>query len=489
MTESSRLGAVLDALRGARLAVIGDVMLDRFLIGTIERVSPEDPVPVVRVEREDAMPGGGANVACNLAALGVQADVVGVIGDDAAGGNLAAKLAAMDGITPHLITEAGRATTEKARIFGGARQIVRTDRETTEALAEVTLQAVLAAGAQAMSGADAVIVSDYVKGVVHPSVWDQVIRWASKTGKPVIADPKRSDFGRYRGATVLTPNLAELALASGAAVAGEGQVVAAARAAMELAEIGAMVVTRGRLGISVVPAAGEPLHLAAHTAQVFDVSGAGDTVVAALAAALATGADLGDAARLANAAAGVVVGKVGTAVPHSSEVLAALSGTDTKITALAPALERIQRWRDGGETIAFTNGCFDLVHPGHVSLLTQARAAADRLVVGLNTDTSVRLLKGEGRPVQNETARAAVLASFGAVDMVILFAEETPVGLIEAIRPEVLVKGADYTLEQVVGGEFVRSYGGRVVLADLAPGESSSGLVTRIGALNRQAGE
>ena len=489
MTESSRLGAVLDALRGARLAVIGDVMLDRFLIGTIERVSPEDPVPVVRVEREDAMPGGGANVACNLAALGVQADVVGVIGDDAAGGNLAAKLAAMDGITPHLITEAGRATTEKARIFGGARQIVRTDRETTEALAEVTLQAVLAAGAQAMSGADAVIVSDYVKGVVHPSVWDQVIRWASKTGKPVIADPKRSDFGRYRGATVLTPNLAELALASGAAVAGEGQVVAAARAAMELAEIGAMVVTRGRLGISVVPAAGEPLHLAAHTAQVFDVSGAGDTVVAALAAALATGADLGDAARLANAAAGVVVGKVGTAVPHSSEVLAALSGADTKITALAPALERIQRWRDGGETIAFTNGCFDLVHPGHVSLLTQARAAADRLVVGLNTDTSVRLLKGEGRPVQNETARAAVLASFGAVDMVILFAEETPVGLIEAIRPEVLVKGADYTLAQVVGGEFVRSYGGRVVLADLAPGESSSGLVTRIGALNRQAGE
>ena len=489
MTESSRLGAVLDALRGARLAVIGDVMLDRFLIGTIERVSPEDPVPVVRVEREDAMPGGGANVACNLAALGVQADVVGVIGDDAAGGNLAAKLAAMDGITPHLITEAGRATTEKARIFGGARQIVRTDRETTEALAEVTLQAVLAAGAQAMSGADAVIVSDYVKGVVHPSVWDQVIRWASKTGKPVIADPKRSDFGRYRGATVLTPNLAELALASGAAVAGEGQVVAAARAAMELAEIGAMVVTRGRLGISVVPAAGEPLHLAAHTAQVFDVSGAGDTVVAALAAALATGADLGDAARLANAAAGVVVGKVGTAVPHSSEVLAALSGTDTKITALAPALERLQRWRDGGETIAFTNGCFDLVHPGHVSLLTQARAAADRLVVGLNTDTSVRLLKGEGRPVQNETARAAVLASFGAVDMVILFAEETPVGLIEAIRPEVLVKGADYTLAQVVGGEFVRSYGGRVVLADLAPGESSSGLVTRIGALNRQAGE
>ena len=250
-----------------------------------------------------------------------------------------------------------------------------------------------------------------------------------------------------------------------------------------------MVVTRGRDGLSVVPQSGFPVHMASQAGDVLDVSGAGDTVAAVLAAALGRGASLADAARLANAAAGVVVTKVGTAVPHASEVMAALSGTDTKITALEPALERIQHWRDRGESIAFTNGCFDLVHPGHVSLLTQAKASADRLVVGLNTDASVRALKGEGRPVQNEVARAAVLASVGAVDMVIPFGEETPMRLIEAIRPDVLVKGADYTVDQVVGGEFVRSHGGRVLLANLAPGESSTRLVSRIGELNHQAGE
>ncbi len=489
MADPTNLSRVLESLAGVRVLVVGDVMLDRFITGSIERISPDDSNPVIRTEREDAMAGGAANVARNLAALGAHADLVGVVGDDEAGNLLADLFSGPGRANGHFVIEAGRATTEKTRIFGDGRQIVRTDKESKLPLTEATMKAVLSAVQGLIGEADAVIVSDYAKGMVNPAFWDPVINWAKAAAKPVIADPKRTDFGQYRGASVLTPNARELAVATGRAVDSEQNVVAAAVAAMGSAGIEAMVVTRGRDGLSVVPQSGFPVHMASQAGDVLDVSGAGDTVAAVLAAALGRGASLADAARLANAAAGVVVTKVGTAVPHASEVMAALSGTDTKITALEPALERIQHWRDRGESIAFTNGCFDLVHPGHVSLLTQAKASADRLVVGLNTDASVRALKGEGRPVQNEVARAAVLASVGAVDMVIPFGEETPMRLIEAIRPDVLVKGADYTVDQVVGGEFVRSHGGRVLLANLAPGESSTRLVSRIGELNHQAGE
>ncbi|MBT3395964.1 MAG: D-glycero-beta-D-manno-heptose 1-phosphate adenylyltransferase [Alphaproteobacteria bacterium] len=489
MSDPSDLSAILNAFTGVRVLVVGDVMLDRFVTGGIERISPDDSNPVVRVEREDAMAGGAANVACNIASLGARADLIGVVGDDDAASRLKAMMFDAIRVTARFVTESGRATTEKIRVFGDGRQIVRTDRESRTPLAETTVRATMSGLKSVVGDADAVMVSDYAKGVVTADLWAQVVDWAKASGKPVIVDPKGADFSAYRGATVLTPNARELAMATGAPVATDTEVETAALDVMKSASIGAMVVTRGRDGLSIISGSNAAVHIGTLARDAVDVSGAGDTVAAALACALASGAELVDAAQLANAAAGVVVSKVGTATPHASEVLAALSGTDVKITTLIPALERIQHWRDQGQSVAFTNGCFDLVHPGHVSLLNQARAAADRLVVGLNTDASVRGLKGEGRPIQNETARAAVLASMGAVDMVIPFAEETPMGLIESIRPDVLVKGADYTVDQVVGGAFVESYGGRIVLAELAPGESSTGLVSRIGDLNRQAGE
>ena len=489
MSDPAQISAILGLLSGVRVLVVGDVMLDRFVTGGIERISPDDSNPVVRIDREDAMAGGAANVACNIASLGARADLVGVVGDDEAAAKLQTLMDEQEALTARFVTEPGRATTEKTRVFGDGRQIVRTDRESRAPLAETTTRATLS-GLQALIGdADAVMVSDYAKGVVTGALWDKIIEWAAASGKPVIADPKAKDFSVYRGATVLTPNARELAITTGAPVRTDDSVAQAAMAVMASADIKAIVVTRGRDGLSVIKGQKPPVHIASLARAAIDASGAGDTVAAALASALAAGADLTDAARLANAAAGVVVNKVGTAIPHASEVLAALAGTDVKITTLEPALERIQHWRDLGQSVAFTNGCFDLVHPGHVSLLTQARAAADRLVVGLNTDDSVRGLKGDGRPVQNEKARAAVLASMVAVDLVIPFAEETPMRLIEAIRPEVLVKGADYTVDQVVGGEFVQAYGGRIVLADLAPGESSTGIVSRIGEMKRQAGE
>jgi D-beta-D-heptose 7-phosphate kinase/D-beta-D-heptose 1-phosphate adenosyltransferase len=489
MPDSSDLSAILASLSGVRVLVVGDVMLDRFATGWVERISPDDTNPVVLIERDDAMAGGAGNVACNIASLGARADLIGVVGNDEPANRLKSIMFNTNRVTARFVIEPGRATTEKSRVFGDGRQIIRTDRESRTKLAKTTVRDILAALKAALGDADAVIVSDYAKGVVAEDLWAQVIDWSVATGKPVIADPKGVDFSMYRGATVLTPNARELAVATGSPVGSNAEIETAALEIMESASIGALVVTRGQDGLSVISGPGAAVHIGTLARGAIDVSGAGDTVAAALAGALAVGANLVDAARLANAAAGVVVRKAGTATTHAREVLAVLSGTDAKITTLDPALERIQHWRDQGESVAFTNGCFDLLHPGHVSLLNQARAAADRLVVGLNTDASVRGLKGEGRPIQNKNARAAVLASMGAVDMVIPFAEDTPVRLIEAIRPDALVKGADYTADQVVGGAFVESYGGRIVLAELEPGESSTGLVSRIGKLKSQAGK
>jgi D-beta-D-heptose 7-phosphate kinase/D-beta-D-heptose 1-phosphate adenosyltransferase len=305
-------------------------------------------------------------------------------------------------------------------------------------------------------------------------------------GMRLVVDPKSRDFRRYAGADLLTPNRGELAAATGIAGEDDDSVASAARQAMTAAKVGAVLATRGERGMTLVAGDVPPLHLSAEAREVFDVSGAGDTVIAVLAAALAVGADLPQAARLANTAAGIATGKLGTAVVHAADLLGALQARDVlaseaKVVGLETALERIQRWRAAGDKIAFTNGCFDLIHPGHVSLLSQARASADRLIVGLNSDASIRRLKGKDRPVQNETARGIVLASMGAVDLVLLFEEDTPIELIRAVRPDVLVKGADYRVDQVVGADVVQAAGGKVLLADLLPGHSTSGTIARAG--------
>jgi D-beta-D-heptose 7-phosphate kinase/D-beta-D-heptose 1-phosphate adenosyltransferase len=320
--------------------------------------------------------------------------------------------------------------------------------------------------------------------VLTPRGIQAMIAAARRAGKPVIIDPKGADFVRYRGATLLTPNRREMADAMQMAVDGDGGVETVSRRVIATCGVEGVVCTRGAEGMSVVPASGDVHHIPAAAREVFDVSGAGDTVLATLAASIAAGLSWTDAARLANVAAGIVVGKVGTAVAYANDIVRALQHDgepgDDKVATRTQAADTVARWRAQGLAVGFTNGVFDLLHPGHVSLLSQAKAACDRLVVGLNSDASVRRLKGKDRPVQSEEARAAVLASLGTVDLVVVFEEDTPLELIKALQPAVLVKGADYRLDQVVGADLVRAWGGRVLLAELSPGHSTTSTIRKL---------
>jgi len=482
--------ALVERLGRARVLVVGDVMLDRYVYGSVERMSPEAPVPVLRQASLRAMAGGAGNVARNVAALGGKVVLIGLVGDDAAGRELAAMLGDEPGIASRLVVDPERATTVKTRFVAGRQQLLRLDDETAQPAAGSTAAALLAGLEAALPGVDIVLLSDYAKGVLGDEVLQRAIAKIHGAGKRLIVDPKSRNFRRYAGADLLTPNRSELAAATGISGEDDASVASAAREAIKSARLGAVLATRGERGMTLVAGSSPPLHLSAEAREVFDVSGAGDTVIATLASALAAGADLAQAARLANTAAGIATGKLGTAVVHPADLLGAIQARDVlaseaKVVALETALERIQRWRAAGDRIAFTNGCFDLIHPGHVSLLSQARGAADRLIVGLNSDASIHRLKGPDRPVQNETARGIVLASMSAVDLVLVFDEDTPIALIRAILPEVLVKGADYRLDQVVGADVVQSHGGRVMLAELLPGHSTTGTIARVGGKGR----
>jgi D-beta-D-heptose 7-phosphate kinase / D-beta-D-heptose 1-phosphate adenosyltransferase len=485
MSERAALIPLIDALPDVRVLCVGDVMLDRYVYGTVERVSPEAPIPVLRVERETAMLGGAGNVIRNVLALGSRARLIATVGDDAAGATARRLLAAEDGSAFALITDPTRQTSIKTRFLAANQQILRADEETVAALAPGPRGALLEAVGTMLSDAQVVVLSDYGKGVLSSGIAAELIAAARMMGKPVIVDPKGREYARYAGASVVTPNRNELAEATGASVRTVEESVAAARLLLGAHGFGAVIATLGKDGMAVVTAAGEVHHLAAEAREVFDVSGAGDTVVAALAVALGAGADLVQAAALANVAAGIVVGKVGTAVAYRTEVVDVLrhqdlSEAEAKVMTLEPALDRTALWRRRGFRIGFTNGCFDLLHPGHVSLLAAARKSCDRLIVAINSDDSVRRLKGATRPIQSETARATVLASLASVDLVVIFSEDTPLKLIEAFRPDVLIKGADYRLEEVVGAEVVHSYGGEVRLARIEPGFSTTATIARL---------
>jgi D-beta-D-heptose 7-phosphate kinase/D-beta-D-heptose 1-phosphate adenosyltransferase len=498
---AGRDGALADLMidfSGLSVLVLGDLMLDCWIYGHVERISPEAPIPVLRIEpeRQRWTLGGASNVAENVVALGARAILIGVTGtDDAAAqiARLAHEIGGRDGRLEACLIEApGRATTVKTRYVANGQQLLRADQESAAPLDGATADAVLQAFRHRLTEADIVILSDYAKGVLSDAVLQGAIDAARAAGVPIVADPKRIDFTRYRGVTVLKPNRLETGRATGIDCVDDASTEAAGRKALAVSGAQAILVTRGEHGLSVIPASGPALHLPTQARQVFDVSGAGDTVVAALAVALASGAELADAARLANVAAGIVVAKPGTATVSRDELAEALHvddllATDRKILVIDQALGRIAEWRSRGLKIGFTNGCFDLIHPGHVALLSRARATCDRLVVGLNTDASIKRLKGPERPIQNEGARATVMASIGTVDLVVPFAEDTPIRLIEAIRPDVLIKGADYTVEQVVGAELVQSYGGRVALVPLEQGQSTSRTIARIRAVDGSA--
>jgi D-beta-D-heptose 7-phosphate kinase/D-beta-D-heptose 1-phosphate adenosyltransferase len=477
-------GELADAarqLRRASVLVVGDAMLDRYVYGRVQRVSPEAPVPVVTVEREVAMPGGAGNVVRNLTALGAAAALVSVVGDDQAGSDLTGLIGGQPGVEPWLLVQGGRATTTKTRFIAAGQHLLRADHEIAAPIHSRLADRLVRIAADAVAATTVMVLSDYQKGVLSGDVAERLIAAARSAGRRVVVDPKGTDYSRYAGADLVTPNRAELALATGLPVDSDEALVEAAEALRARHGFGAVLVTRSEDGMTLV--ADRVYHFPAEAAEVHDVSGAGDTVVAVVAAGLAAGLSMQVAARLANIAAGIVVGKVGTAVARESDLIEALGperGALRKVMGRAQALEQVERWRRRGWRIGFTNGCFDLLHPGHVHLLEQARGWCDRLVVGLNADSSVKRLKGAARPIQGEAARAAVLASLASVDLVTLFEEDTPVELIRLFRPDVLVKGADYTVETVVGADLLSGWGGQVRLAELLPGQSTTATVARI---------
>lgn len=479
----TRLLDICAGFKDARVLVVGDVMLDRFVYARVSRISPEAPVPVLAIEREMTSLGGAGNVARNIASLGGRATLIGGRGEDDAGDHIAELLAREPAIEDALVVLEDARTTEKIRYIADQQQVMRADHEAPWPDPENAMA--LAVAREAIAHHDVLVISDYAKGFLPPILVQGLIALARSHGKPVIVDPKGVAFAHYDGATVITPNRSETGLVTGMETGSDAAAAAAAQSLLSrLPALDAVLVTRGAAGLSLAERGRDIVHVPSRARDVFDVSGAGDTVVAALALSLAVQSDLQSAARLANIAAGIAVTMVGTAAVTGGEIAAELQtrqmeSVEKKIVPLARALEWLALWRAEGRKIGFTNGCFDLVHPGHISLLTQARARCDRLVVGLNADASVRRLKGDGRPVQDETARAIVLASLAAVDLVVMFKEDTPDALIRQIRPDILIKGADYKRENIVGADFVTSYGGEVMLAELVPDRSTSDLIGR----------
>ena len=479
------VGDLADAVRTLRRAsvlVVGDAMLDRYVYGHVKRVSPEAPVPVIAVEREVAMPGGAGNVVRNLTALGAAVAFVSVVGDDQAGSDLTGLIGGQPGVEPWLLVQGGRATTTKTRFIAAGQQLLRADHEEPSPIHERLAERMVRIAADAVAATTIMVLSDYQKGVLAGDTCQRLIAAARAAGRRVVVDPKGVDYSRYAGADLVTPNRGELALATGLKVDCESALVTAAQKLREAHGFGAVLVTRSEDGMTLVDAE-TVRHFPAEAPEVHDVSGAGDTVVAVAAAGLAAGLAVPVAARLANIAAGLVVGKIGTAVARESDLLEALTqerGALRKVMGRAQMVEQVERWRRRGWRIGFTNGCFDLLHPGHVHLLEQARGWCDRLVVGLNSDSSVKRLKGQSRPIQGEAARAAVLASLASVDLVTVFEEDTPEELIRLARPDVLVKGADYRVDEVVGGGLLTEWGGTVRLAELLPGQSTTATVAKI---------
>ena len=475
---------------GCRVMVIGDLMLDKYLSGSVERLSPEAPVPVLLRESERAVLGGAANVCANLAALGAEVVAIGVIGEDEAGSLLVDLLKTYPNVnTDRLVADPDRPTTCKVRVMSGVHQMVRIDSESKVHIAPEIEEAIAAAIKEGLQWADVAVVSDYAKGVCNDCVIRSVIEVAAAAGKASIIDPKRRDLSIYRNATLIKPNRRELHDSTGMPCETDEQAETAAAAAIARTN-SAILLTRSERGMSYFERDKKPLHLKTAAQDVFDVSGAGDTVMALAALGTAARLPVGELMRLANAAAGIVVSKIGTAVVSAKELDEALEAESHQsepnkgaILSLEDAVRRREEWCKRGLKVGFTNGCYDLLHPGHVSLLKRAAAECDRLIVAINSDASVRRLKGPTRPVQDERSRAYLLGALSAVDLVVVFDEDTPAEAIAALKPDLLVKGADYTVGQVVGADAVRRAGGRVQLVPLVKGHSTTSLIHRVAEL------
>ncbi len=492
---SSRLIDLAENLPACRVVLVGDFMVDRYLYGNAERLSPEAPVPVLHFQREDLRLGGAGSVAANLATLGADVAAVGVAGDDPAGVALRGQLAGVGVDAAGLLGSPGRPTTCKVRLVGLAQhrhpqQMLRLDYENPAPVPADVEDELFAKAEAAAASAEVVCIEDYNKGVLAGGLCRRVIDLANARNLPTFVDPAAvGDYGRYRGATCLKLNRTETEKAAGLPCRGEADYDAAASRLLQTLDLRAVVITLDKDGAYLATAGDDaegPIrrHLTTRPRAVYDVTGAGDMVLAALAVARAAGAGWVDAVALANVAGGLEVERFG-AVPVTpgeivAELLSELRETDGKERALPRLLPELRRHRDAGKRVVFTNGCFDLIHLGHVKYFQFAKAQGDILVVGVNTDASIRRLKGEKRPLISENDRVGVLEELESIDYLVRFDEDTPMGLIESIRPDVLVKGADYAKEEVVGWELVEASGGRVALAPLIDGRSTSNVIKRI---------
>ena len=465
--------------------VIGDLMLDRYLIGDVQRISPEAPVPVVLLKQQNDRAGGAANVAANLANLGITTRIAGCVGEDAEASTLLALINHLGIKSEAVIQSSARPTIAKTRVMSTNQQIVRIDQESQAPLSDEENSELHILITRAIHDQPAmVILSDYAKGVLSEATCRYIIETCKQANIPVLVDPKGQDYSKYQGATALTPNKKETAEACGVSMNDNHALLAAAKKLKKSLNLDFLAVTRGEEGITLLEQDTDH-HISATAKKVFDVSGAGDTVIATLAAGLIHGLSAQEALSLANTAAGIVVGKVGTVPIELEELLHELTSKNAsaqadKICDLASLKNKVSTWRDRHQKIVFTNGCFDLLHAGHVTYLEAAKKTGDKLILGLNTDRSVSALKGPTRPVIHENDRARVLAALEAVDAVILFDEDTPLNLIDVVRPDVIVKGDDYTEEQVVGGKEVKAWGGSVKLIPLVQGRSTTGILEKI---------
>lgn len=484
MVQSS-LKDLLYRFSEIKILCLGDVILDRFTYGAVERISPEAPVPVFRTQRSSVHLGGAGNVVRNLASLGVTTYFCARVGEDLDGNCIHDLLKEMPSVTAKLVNQENCPTINKTRYISEGQHLMRVDEETVVPLSESLQQKILDFLSHNLAHVDGVILSDYAKGFFTESFLKRILALAEHAGKMTLIDPKGRNYQKYQGATLLTPNDKELAQATALPTQNDEDVIHAARFLQKNQNIKHVLVTRGHKGMAFIPLDGDPIFIPSHALEVFDVSGAGDTVMAVLSAALAAGGSFESAAFLSNLAAGLVVAKVGTATITPQEILACLNQEAQhdhakKILMLAEAQERVLFWHRQGLKVGFTNGCFDLLHPGHLSLLRQAKEKCDRLIVAVNSDRSVRRLKGASRPVHLEADRALILSALEFVDSIILFEEDTPLQVLLALKPDLLVKGSDYTIDKVVGANEVLGWGGEVYLADLEAGYSTTSTIKRL---------
>jgi D-beta-D-heptose 7-phosphate kinase / D-beta-D-heptose 1-phosphate adenosyltransferase len=479
--DSKALLKTLTQCAKVSVLVVGDLMLDEYVTGNVERISPEAPVPIVHAGSTEFRLGGAGNVARQVAALGARVQLVATIGNDAAGDTVQ-RLCEEAGISAQsILTVTGRRTTRKLRVVSQSQQLLRIDWEERQSLTEANTQALLQK-ANSFDSPDAIILSDYAKGVLSEPMMAGISKWHGSRSRAIVVDPKHRDFSYYRGARLLTPNLRELGHAVGRTLDPTDMeaIASAARSQIQLGEFEGLIVTLGDQGMLVILGGGEELHIPAIKRAVYDVTGAGDTVAAVLTTCLAAGGRVEQAAYIANVAAGIAVGEIGAVAVAPSSIADALTGqSQSKIYSRVRLQQQVGLWRHTGKRIVLTNGCFDLLHPGHLSLLSFAKSLGDCLVLAINSDAAVRRLKGPTRPVVSQLDRAAMLSALACVDAVTIFDEDTPIDVIRSVQPEILVKGQDYRLDDVVGRDFVESTGGRVVLAPLLGDYSTTSLLAR----------